>query len=293
MQFEIAGSVTRSTHSFITNVEKLKLAFGLRSRFFNIDSVKLPFFDSTQIKDYLINPKASIRDRLLNKDNYRFIHIDIGVVSDLTGISMSHIAGFVENRNFNPITKTTNVVKDAWYINDFNVGISRQKNEETNISKIRDFIIYLRDSGVNIHTVTLDGYQSTQLKQELIAHGINAEIMSVTRSSQPFDVFKRAVYSDRVQLPKNSLTQNEFLRFKKVVKPNGKIKVTHPSTSSSGSHGDVAESVVGSIYSAYTRYKSGLDVLQGMNFDKHKMRTREEIEAMNEEDEFNLISSMV
>lgn len=289
---DIAGSVTRSTHSFMTNVEKLRQAYVLKPRFFNIDVIKLPFFDSTQIKDYLMEPEVRIRNRLLNKDMYRFIHIDIGVVSDLTGISMSHIAGFVENRVYDNTTLTSHVSKDPWYINDFNIGISRNRNEETSISKIRDFIIFLRDKGVNIHTVTVDGYQSTQLRQELITHGINCEVMSITRDSRAFDVFKSAVYSDRVQIVKNESSRQEFLRFKKIITKNNRVKVVHPSTKSTGSHGDIAESIVGSVYSAYVRYRAGLDVLSGINFNKHRMRNLDDFKDVTEEDEFNLISSM-
>lgn len=284
---DIAGSVTRSSLSYITNVEKLKQAFSLKSKFFNIDIVKLPFYGSVQIRDYLSNPTESIRKRLLNPDNYRFIHIDIGVVSDLTGISMSHIAGFTDSKTFNPSTNSYTYSRDPWFVNDFNIGISRNKNEETNISKIRDYILFLRDSGVNIHTVTLDGYQSTQLRQELDSHGINCEIMSVTRSSAAFDFFKRVVYTDRVNVTKNEATQKEFLQFKKMITNRGKVKIVHPSSGESGSHGDIAESLVGSIYSAYQKYKTGIDVLSGMNFNRRIINDDPLVE-----DELALISGL-
>lgn len=289
---DIAGSVTRSSLSYITNVEKLRQAFSLRNKFFNIDVIKLPFFDGTQIRDYLVDPATSLRKRIVNPDNYRFIHIDIGVVSDLTGIAMSHIAGFVDSKEFNITTNSYTNTRDPWFVNDFNVGISRNKNEETNISKIRDFVIYLRDSGINIHTVTVDGYQSTQLRQELISHGIKCEVMSVTRTSKAFDYFKRAVYTERINLVKNASTQKEFLQFKKVITRQGKVKVVHPSTSDTGSHGDIAEALVGSVYSAYERYKSGIDVLSGMNFDRHRASRIDQTLDPLVEDEFSIIAGL-
>lgn len=292
---DIASASTRSVHSFITNVEKLKHSFCLSSRFFNIDVLKLPFFDDTQIQDFLINPKNSIRDRLLNPDFPRFIHIDIGVTSDLTGIAMTHVAGFTENRNYNQITKLATITNEPWFINDFNVGVSRNKSEETSITKLSRFIIYLRDSGVNIHSVTLDGYQSTQLKQDLLFHQINCEIMSVTKNSNAFDVFKRACYSDRIQLPKNTIAQQEFLQFKKVILPNGKMKVTHPGTnsnnSSTNSHGDIAESICGSVYNAYRNSKNGLDPLAGISIANFKIKEQLAIHDQMDEDELALLLS--
>lgn len=228
---DIAGSVTRSSHSFMTNLSKLDQAFSLKSRFFNIDILKVPFFTQDQIKDYMVEPEKKVLHRLLNPKNYRFIHIDIGIVSDLTGIAMTHIADFIESSHYSAAEGKWIKSKEPWFINDFNIGISRNKNEETSIAKIRNFIIFLRDSGVNIHTVTIDGWQSAQLRQELTAVGIKCEQYSVMRSSAPYDTFKRACYEDRIQLPKNRAAQTEFKQLKKEIKGQ-KIKVTHPNTSS-------------------------------------------------------------
>lgn len=295
---DIAGAVTRSTHSFITNVEKLKQAFVIKSKFFNIDVIKLPFFGTTKVSDYLIKSDEKLNKRLMNPDNYRFIHIDIGIVSDLTGIAMTHIAGQIENEYKSVYDQPNTKSMDPWYINDFNIGISRNRNEETNISKIRDFIVFLRDSNVNIHTVTVDGYQSTQLRQELTAAGINCELMSMTRDSKGFDVFKRAIYSERFQICRNAIAQKEFLQFKKVIRMNNKVKVVHPDSSSSGTgtHGDIAESIAGSVYSAYLRYKSGVDVLSGFNHTLdsllHKKYLSKDVSEESAENEFFIMSSL-
>lgn len=286
---DLAGSVTRSAHSFITNVEKLSLGFSLTSRFFGMDVIKLPFFDDTQIKDFIKDPDKTIRSRLLNTDNYRYIHIDIGVVSDLTGISMSHVAGHIETKSFNVFDKKYTTSVDPWFINDFNIGISRNRNEETSISKITKFVIFLRDSGVNIHKVTVDGYQSTQLRQDLILAGIDCELMSVTRDSKAFDYFKQALYSERVKAPKNAHTQEEMLQFRKVVKGNGKVRVIHPTTKNSGSHGDVAESLVGSVYSAYRNSTSNVNPLSGFT---NGMNTAVAHQKLAEEDEFALLQGL-
>jgi hypothetical protein len=287
---DLAGSVTRSAHSFITNVEKLAQGFSLTSKFFGMDVIKLPFFDDTQIKDFIKDPDKTIRSRLLNQDSYRYIHIDIGVVSDLTGISMTHVAGHIEQKTFNPFDKTYSVSMEPWFINDFNIGISRNRNEETSISKITKFIIFLRDSGVNIHKVTVDGYQSTQLRQDLVLAGIDAELMSVIRDSKAFDYYKQCLYSGRVLSPKNAATQAELLQFRKVVKGSGKVKVIHPTTKTSGSHGDIAESLVGSVYSAYKNSKSNMDPLSG--FSK-ELNTTLAHQKLMEEDEMAIINGLM
>lgn len=288
---DIAGSVTRSSHLFMTNLSKLDQAFCLKPRFFNIDMIKLPFFDDTQVNDYLINPDENVTKRLLNPRNYRFIHIDIGLTSDLTGIAMTHIADFVENSHYIVSQGKWVKTQEPWFINDFNVGISRNKNEETSIAKLRNFVLFLKNSGVNIHSVTVDGYQSSQLRQELNAAGILCEEYSVMRSSAPYDTFKRACYEDRIQLPKNKLTQGEFKNLRKEIKGR-KVKITHPSTKNSGSHGDVAEAVVGSVHNAYMKYKSGVDPLRGISLESFRIHDAAGMEDMMEENAFNLISAL-
>lgn len=287
---DIAGSVTRSSHLFMTNLSKLDKAFSLKSKFFNIDVIKLPFFDNTQIKDFLVEPDQKVLPRLFNPNNYRFIHIDIGVVSDLTGISMTHIADFVDTSTYSAAQGKWIRSKEPWYINDFNVGIGRIRGEETSIKKLVQFIIYLRDSGVNIHTVTTDGYQSTQLRQELVSAGINCEIMSVMKSSAAYDTFKRACYEDRIQLPKNKMTQTEFKQLRKEIKGQ-KVKVVHPSTAESGSHGDICEAVCASVHSAYLKYKSGVDPLRGISMEIFRLRQQNELTDINEENIYNILSA--
>jgi hypothetical protein len=266
---DLSGRSSRSSLAYFTNVEKLTKSLVLPNKFFNIDSIKLPFFDNTQIKDYLINPDESITSRLLNPTKPRYIHIDLGIVSDLTGLAMSHISEFITNRTIDPITKKYVETFDPWFINDFHIGISRESGSETNISKIRDFIIHLKESGVNIARVTLDGYQSTQLKQELITNGITCEIMSVTRTSVAFDTFKRTVYEGRLLAPLNKLAKDELLQFKKELRSGNKVKIVHPGSNHSGtsSHGDIAEALVGSIHSANLNKDSQLDPLRNFNPD--------------------------
>lgn len=264
---DIAGVVTRSTTSFITNTDKLSESYCMSRKFFNLDLIKLPFFDETRIEDFLIPTSGTCKDRLLNPKEPRFIHIDIGLVSDLSGISMSHIAGWVELVTFDPITRKYVRTKEPWFINDFNIGISRLANEETAIHKIRDFILYLQKQNIRIYKVSADGYQSAQILQELKFNRVSSEKLSI--KTDHFDFFRRALYTDRVKIQKNELSKNEFLQFQKVVARNS-VKVTHPSTKTSGSHGDIAESIVGSIVLADKYKNTIINPLSGIsNFNSN------------------------
>lgn len=86
----------------------------------------------------------------------------------------------------------------------------------------------------------------------------------------------------------------EFLQFKKVIKSNGKLKIYHPGSSFSGtsSHGDIAESLVGSIYSAYINYKTSVDPLRGFNFNESLANIRELTNSEMEEDALSLINGL-
>lgn len=268
---DLAGVTTRSSHSLISNVSKLSQVFKVENKFFGSDKLIIPFFDSSRIVDKLKFKDVPIKSLLLNANKPRFIHIDIGVVSDLTGISMVHIADYVETKRYDYQVQKVTKSSDPWYITDFSVGIGRRKSEETSIPKIRDFIFDLRNAGIILHTVTCDGYQSTQLIQELKMAGINAYQQSVIRDSSAYDIFKRAAYEDRVIVTKNKLLFEEFKRLVKVIK-NGKVKVHHPSTKNSGSHGDIAESLVGALKNAYLNSKNQNSALSSFsNFNANSI----------------------
>ena len=258
---DLAGKVTRSTLSYITNIEKFNAAFSLVNKIFTMDIIKLPFFDNSQIQDYMECSPENFKRTLLNPDAERFIHIDLGIVNDLTGISMCHVADYVETSSSNGDfidPKKMTIVKEPWYVVDFAIGISRPNNEETNITKIKKFILFLFKSGIKLSKVTMDGYQSTQLRQDLLSEGVPTEIFSVIRNSAPFDVTRNAIYQSRLSAPRNKTLMDEFKRFKKVYKGNT-YKVYYERSQGSISHGDITESLVGSIYSAYmsTQYLNG------------------------------------
>lgn len=265
---DMAGKVTRSSLSYITNVEKLRHAFSLPKIVFNSDVIKIPFFDNTQIQDYIIpDPEMKLLvDRLRNKNKPRYIHIDLGLVNDLTGFSMSYIEDYVKVESTDAYGKKVKTY-DPWYINDFTVGFSRPNNESTSISKIRTFILYLREQGINIKMVSFDGYQSAEIMQDLTLAGIPNEKLSIIRTSDPFDIVRNAIYQGRLSIPRNEVLYQEFLRFKKEITNNGYKVYYDSTTSASGSHGDLTEALVGSIYDAYLDSKSQMDPLESFNDD--------------------------
>lgn len=255
---DLAGAVTRSTLSYITNVERWRSTFVLKAKIFNQEVIRLPFYDGSQLSDYVLDGK-NVKQNSYDPNAERYIHIDLGISHDLTGISMVHIKDFVRSGNS----------QEPWYVVDFSIGVSRPNNEETSITKIKNFIFFLRDAGFRIKMITTDGYQSTQLRQELEVAGFKTSLRSVIKTSEAFDVLRNAIYQGRIHLPPNEFLYRELLRFKRDISTKGTYTIYYDSTTTeSGSHGDISESLAGAVMDAYADVKSRINPLQSFNDDE-------------------------
>lgn len=125
-------------------------------------------------------------EHLEKPDNHAayFIHIDLALTEDATGISMVHR---------NPAT--------GRFIVDFIFAIESLKCIEKRIpiGKMKFLAIYLKyNLGYNISKVTYDGFQSAESIQELIDNGMDAKIQSVDRTPAPYDTLRDIIESDQL-----------------------------------------------------------------------------------------------
>ena len=137
------------------------------------EEIELSTNTDTQIWDYLIRG-YDFKDKL----NPHFISVDASTKSDSTGISMVHLKDIKSDKfgNVIPIIQV-----------DFMLRITPpMKPYEIDISKIREFIRYLRDTlAINVYGVSYDQYASVESLQLLIKQGFNAIKQSVIRSDAP------------------------------------------------------------------------------------------------------------
>ena len=198
----------------------------------------------------------------------RFMHLDLALSGDSVGISMCHIAGwksiYKQKSNFEDLSKKTSGLLDGIYQQkeidhglvedeiripiieyDFMLKIEPPKKpNKIALSKIRDFIVYLRNEHkIQFGKITADQFQSAQLLQELDELGFPTGYLSVDRTADAYLSFTNLVYEERIHMYEYKPFKDELFS---VIYYPAKKKVDHPAKGSK----DIADSVVGSAWNA-------------------------------------------
>ncbi|CAH9015062.1 terminase large subunit [Vibrio phage 150E35-1] len=178
----------------------------------------------------------------------RSFHIDLGIVKDLTGISCSYVDKYDVLERVDPRTGNTGHFKEPYYISEWTMFVGAAPNDEVPIYKIRDFFLDLRTRGVPIWKITLDGFQSRQIKQELITMGFDCEIISVDRNKEPYLTFKRAMLEGRWKSADNARVKREL----RELIDTGR-KIDHPDVGEDGDGSkDGTDAIVGSLWNLFS-----------------------------------------
>lgn len=286
---DLGGISTRSMYRFFTNVSKLIPSF-FSMNWFDKDIIKVSFFSNDTVMTYMNIENFNSRRGV---DKPMYIHIDLGYASDLTGISGCHVERFTKVERKNIITGQVNIAYEPIIVQDFAVSISRFPGEETPIFKIRDFIFDLISSHVMIGRVSTDGFQSVQLRQELLAKGINTELISVDKTMDPYVRLKSAIYENRFFGVRNNVLINELKGLRVVHQkvdhaPDGNSEM--PNLNGYGK--DVADATCGAVYSAIinsNKYQltnilndmSYNDLMTGFQFSNINQHINEEVKMLN------------
>lgn len=171
-----------------------------------------------------------------------FIHLDMSLTGDMTGIAGVWIKGKKPTSNGNPS-------KDLVFQLAFSVSIKAPKGYQISFEKNRNFIRWLKEEGFNIHTITSDTYQAYDLQQQLKAEGYNCEILSVDRvdpSSHiciPYQYFKSTIDEKRIDLYPSKRLIDEIIDLERNLNTG---KVDHPPNG----HKDVCDAVCGAVFTA-------------------------------------------
>ncbi|QPB08501.1 terminase large subunit [Vibrio phage Va2] len=172
----------------------------------------------------------------------RFLHFDLGFVKDLFGISCSVITGFKDVLRRDPRTGNEVTVKEPIFKTEWVMYVGSVPGDEVPIYKIKELCVDLRNAGMNIPKISMDGHQSRNLKQDLIRLEFDAYIESCDRSKEPYIMWRRAMMEGRWTGPESKLLYKEFSK----LIDTGK-KIDHPTDGSK----DGSDAVVGSIFGLY------------------------------------------
>lgn len=210
------------------------------------DIIRLDFYDPEDTIlnrmniDYLKNP--------VDKYTPRFIHIDLALTQDRVGIASTYVKEYREVVRRNPVTMEQIKFREPVTVTEFIIYVEAKPGQEIPIYKIRDFIVSLSKMGYPIAKVTLDGFQSADIRQQFEVHyGMRSEILSVDKTKDPYLAFKNAIMEGRAYIPHHPLLIKEFLYIEDVGR-----KIDHPMEFPDGTRGskDGSDAVVGSFWSA-------------------------------------------
>ena len=234
--------------------------------FFNYD-----MFSKCYIKDYK-NPfitdviTTGIKDDLKISDFFeidkipmavrsmpQFIHIDGSLTGDRTGISDVGVSGLKETKQYNGANEI--ITSEMTYKHIFTLGIQAPNGTEISFEKTRQFIYYLRASGFNIIGVSLDGFQSADMKQMLLAQGYDATIISLDKTPQGYLALRSAMNDERIGLIQIDLLETELVQLQRDIETG---KLDHPEDGSK----DLSDSLAGALFNATLHKQDMIDSLQ-------------------------------
>jgi len=180
----------------------------------------------------------------------RYVHIDPALTGDSAGLTIGHIAGWTE------------VVRKDAYGEEYNELAPRMEadlvlrvipppGDEIMLADLRGIVYQFMGHGFMVSYSSLDQFQSADTIQQFNKHGIEAEVVSIDRTTEPYDTLKAAIYEGRFRMAPNPIALQEFRYLQRVPKRGGKVKIDHPKRNPDGTPGskDVADSIAGVVYS--------------------------------------------
>lgn len=192
----------------------------------------------------------------------RHVHIDPSLTGDCTGIAIAHIAGWkqVQRRSLSgdkfdelaPIIET-----------DLLLRVVPPPGDEILLSDVRSIIYQFRDHGFQISYASTDSFQNADTLQQFRKQGMEAELLSVDRTADPYDTLKTCLYERRLRMHGVEILNVELRNLQRIPKKSSggrhRVVIDHPKQMSmpdgrrvKGSK-DLADGLAGVVYSLTQR----------------------------------------
>lgn len=248
----IAGISVTNVMKFIVYNNLVKCYTEDRKNPFMSNIISIGLYDDHTIKEFFL--PSLVPEEVYSRPI--FIHLDMSVTGDRTGISAIAAMGKRYVEEFNLETSAMERVQKMVYYHVFTIGIQCPAGSEISLQKNRDFIYYLRNElGWNIKSVSTDGFQSVDTRQSLINSGIDAKLVSLDRTPDGYLTMKAAINEKRISMLCIPELEIEFIELER---DNMTGKVDHPIDGSK----DMADSVAGALYNAFLNETNmGLEII--------------------------------
>ena len=256
---DIAGISTTNTTKYISGVRwnecvSNKIENPMTKEIIEVGNAR---DDVTQYYDFFDLSKVPYE--LKNKP--LFIHLDMSLTGDKTGIAGVWIKGKRPSGENEPQSKT------LYYQLAFSFAVKAPKGYQISFEKNKNFIYWLREQGFSVKHITADTYQSAAVLQDLKAHGFDCDILSVDRVENnsriclPYQYFKTTIYEKNIELYKTALLTEEVVNLER----DGNGRIDHPMGGTVGSK-DISDALCGSLFTA-SKYAEEYAYNYGEDYD--------------------------
>lgn len=192
---------------------------------FNVDIIISGLRDDKAYADFFnpdIIPKEWQQEKI-------YMHFDTSKNKDRTGITA--------------VSQSNNAPEELHHL--FTIYIEAPKNDQICFKKHEDFVFYLTDVlNWDIQNISSDGFNSAQLKQNFMLHGIDADYISPDRTTVPYLSLQRMLYDGLLKLIYIPLLEKELVELNL---DNYKQKIDHPVTGSKDGSDSLACAVQNAI----------------------------------------------
>ena len=267
---DIAGIATVSVSPYIQRREKIEEAVD-PERFHPFTAMALDASKGGSFKwPEMVRPRLEKGDYgvkverlrpIMNPNAPRHVHIDPALKNDALGFCMSHVGGWkdVERRTPDGSLYTE---RAPIYVVDLILQIIPPAGDEIILGDVRQLIYDLSQHGYTITKVTMDQFQSADTLQTLSTKGYKAELLSVDRTTDPYDNLKTALYEGRVKYYEYPPLLKELRELELHFK-NKRRKVDHPVNGSK----DCADALAGVCYTLSDQQETvPLPMMKGMAY---------------------------
>lgn len=231
---DLAGISVPGALTFITQDMLSKCITKERRNPFHSDILEIGTQDSYTIEEFF-----HIEDvDKMYKYMPMYIHLDLSLNTDKTGISGSVISGRkdIEGIDGKSISQIT-------FTHIFTISLQAPRGDKIPYAKITEFICWLRRSGFNIARVSRDQFQSEYMGQLLEAQGFTVDKISLDRTPDGYIALRSILMTQCVDMLDCQLLQDELIQLQRDSLTG---KTDHPI----GGSKDASDSFAGGIWNA-------------------------------------------
>lgn len=212
----------------------------LLQKSFQLPLIHQPTYVVSMNDNSAVEHAFDIEKLLELRDKKLSIHIDTALSQDRFALGASYVDSY-EEVLYTPEINTLDLLSSAMHLDADDpetikkiyaqdrtmriplikvpIAIGLETADEVPFFKVREFIMFLRNLGIKIVSITTDGYQSADMRQMLIKEKFkNVELLSLDRvttknntykHSIPYILFRTFLYNGKVFLPKSKLLYKE------------------------------------------------------------------------------------